>query len=79
MSHKDDNYVGVLLEQIRDEVKAVHEVVGGMREDMTHLPKRGEFDEVKQDVKAIRAAVTDQGKQLSDHDQRITKLEQQAA
>jgi len=55
MSNSDDNYVGVLLEQIRDEIKAVHEEVGGMREELANVPKREEFNELKDDMKVVKA------------------------
>ena len=75
MSISDDNYLGVLLEEIRDQNRAVLEAVGSMREDLNHLPKREEFDELKQDVKIIKAAVTDLSHQVNDHEHRITRLE----
>jgi len=79
MSNSDDNYVGVLLEQIRDEIKAVHEEVGGMREELANVPKREEFNELKDDMKVVKAAVTDISHQANDHDHRITRLEAKAA
>lgn len=75
MSDSNDNYIGILLEQIRDEVKAVHEGVGGMREELKSVPKREEFDELKADVKVIKAAVTDLSRQVGDHGHRIDVLE----
>lgn len=79
MSNSNDNYMGMLLEQIRDEVKAVHELV-------VNQPTRHEFNELKEDtrkiqddVRVIKAATTDQSKQLYDHEQRITHLEADAA
>lgn len=75
MSNSDDNYTGLLLEQIRDQNKAVLEAVSDMRTDLKQLPKREEFDELKQDVKVIKAAVTDLSRQVNDHEQRIGELE----
>jgi predicted nucleic acid-binding Zn-ribbon protein len=75
MSDSDDNYIGILLEEIRDEIKAVHEEVGGMREELANVPKREEFDELKQDVKVIKAAVTDLSHEVSGHEHRIGNLE----
>jgi hypothetical protein len=75
MSDQDDNYAGLLLEQIRDEVKAIHELVAGQ-------PTRSEFDQlttdvrtIRDDTKVIKAAVMDQSAQLNDHEHRITRLE----
>jgi predicted nucleic acid-binding Zn-ribbon protein len=75
MSDMNDNYLGVLLEKMSDELKAIHEEVGGMHEELKQVPKRGEFDDLKQDVKIIKAAVTDLSHQVSDHEHRITRLE----
>ena len=75
MSNSDDNYTGILLEQILDEVKTIHELVAGQ-------PTRDEFNEVKdgvvtvkEDIRIIKAAVTDQGKQVQNQEQRIGNLE----
>ncbi len=79
MSNSDDNYVGVLLEQIRNEIKAVHKEAGGMREELANVPKRKEFNELKDDMKVVKAAVTDISHQMNDHEHRITRLEAKAA
>jgi predicted nucleic acid-binding Zn-ribbon protein len=71
----DQDYMAVLLEEIRDQNKAVLEAVGDMRKDLATVPKREEFDELKQDVKIIKAAVTDLSHQVTDHERRITDLE----
>ena len=44
MRDTDDNYLGVLLEEIRDQNKAVLEAVGDMREELKRVPKREEFE-----------------------------------
>jgi predicted nucleic acid-binding Zn-ribbon protein len=81
MSDKDDNdnYEGILLEQIRDEIKAVHEAVGDIRLKVNNQPTRNEFNELKDDVRTIKASVTGQSAQIHDHDERITRLETDAA
>jgi hypothetical protein len=43
------------------------------------LPTRDEFDRLKADSKVIKAAVTDQSKELADHEHRIIRLESKAA
>ena len=75
MSNADDNYIGVLLEQIRDQNKAMLEAVGDMRAELKRVPKREEFNKLKQDVKIIKAAVTDLSRQVNDHERRIGDLE----
>ena len=74
MSKPDDNYLTILLE-IRDQNKAVLEAVGDMRAELKRVPKCEEFDELKQDVKIIRAAVTDLSYQVHEHRHRIARFE----
>ena len=49
----------VLMEQVLHEVQATNEGVGAMREELATVPKRDELDELKADVKTIKAAVED--------------------
>ncbi len=69
------DYTAILLEEIRDQNKAILE---GLRE----VPKRVEFNELKQDVaevkqsvKTIEAAVKATNRDLAALDQRVTGLE----
>ena len=69
------DYNTILLEEIRDQNKAILE---GLRE----VPKRVEFNELKQDVaevkqsvKTIEAAVKATNRDLAAFDQRVTRLE----
>ena len=69
------DYATILLEEIRDQNKAILE---GLRE----VPKRVEFNELKQDVaevkqsmKTIEAAVKATNRDLGALDQRVTRLE----
>ena len=69
------DYATILLEEIRDQNKAILE---GLRE----VPKRVEFNglkqdvaEVKQSVKTIEAAVKATNRDLAALDQRVTRLE----
>ena len=64
-----------LMEQVLDEVKATKESVGMVKEMLANEPDREEFDELKQDVKTIKAAVTDLSRQVHEHDRRIEHLE----
>lgn len=71
----DDNYTNILLEEMRDQNKAILEAVSG-------LPTRTEFNllkddvaELKQDMKVVKAAVTDLSNKVDDHERRITRLE----
>lgn len=75
MSTIDGRYLGIVLEQIRDEVQAVHEAVDSLRDQLGQVPKRDEFEGLKGEVKATRAAVTGHSSELQDHERRITALE----
>lgn len=76
MSKSDDNYIGILLEQIRDQNKAVLEAVGAMQQQVARIPAiEADVAELKQDMKVVKAAVTDQGRQVHDHGRRIGNLE----
>jgi septal ring factor EnvC (AmiA/AmiB activator) len=75
MSKSDDNYTNVLLEQILHKNDAILEIVSATRDELKRVPKREEFDELKQDVKTIRAAVTDQGKQVQKHERQLNDHE----
>ena len=84
----DDNYTGHMLEQILDEIKAVHELVAGQ-------PTRVEFNELvrnvdglkqdvsvikvavadlSQDMKVVKAGVSDNSREVADHGHRIARL-----
>lgn len=75
MNDTDMNRFSVLLEEIRDQNKTVLEAVNDMRAELAQMPKREDFDELKQDVKIIKAAVTDLSRQVNDHEHRISRLE----
>ncbi len=80
MNTSDDNYTDLLLEQIRDQNKAVLEAVGDMQKHVAKIPAIEErLDKLQDDITVIKAAVTDQGKQLLDHERRITQLKTRAA
>ncbi len=76
MSDIDDKYIGILLEEIRDQNKAVLEAVDDMQKNVAKIPAIEEdVAELKQDVKIVKAAVTDTSKQQGDHEDRISRLE----
>ena len=76
MNSSDDNYVGLLLEQIRDQNKAVLEAVGDMQHKVAVLPAmQQDIAELKQDMKVVKAAVTDLSRQVNDQESRVSRLE----
>lgn len=72
---KDDSYTNVLLEEMNSKMQAVLEIVSDNQRVLASQPTRDEFNELKDDVKTIKLAVTDTNKELKLHDRRITKLE----
>lgn len=75
---KNDNYTAVVLEEIRDQNKAVLEAVGQIIDTINTLATKDELAEVKADVKVIRAAVTVTNTDVSDLKRRVTVLEHAA-
>lgn len=64
-----------LMEQVLDEVKSTKESVGIVKEMLANKPDREEFDELKQDVKTIKTALTATNRDVAALNQRVTKLE----
>ena len=58
MNYKRVNYFSVLLEDQNSKLDAVLEGVGDIQRKVADLPTRSGFDELKQDVKTIKVAVT---------------------
>ena len=72
---KDKDYTNVLLEEMNGKFDLLIEIVGGMKDEMKTLAKQTDLEEVKADVKVVKAAVIDQTRQLNVHEARITNLE----
>lgn len=79
MGKAEENYTNVLLEDIREQMKAVLEISVDTRNLVSHLPTRDEFNELKEDVAAIKLAVKHTNEEQKLHDRRITRLEEKAA
>lgn len=70
------DYTGLLLEDINGKFDVIVEAVGQIQDQIKVLPAmQSDLEEVKSDVKAIKAVVTDHSHQFSDHEQRIGTLE----
>lgn len=67
MSDADVNHLSVLMEHVVDQNRAVLEAVGDIQRKVADLPTRAEFDELKQDVRIIKAAVVDVSRDLAEH------------
>lgn len=70
-----DNHTDLVLEDMNSKFDAVVELVSQIRDDVKTLAKQKDLEEVKQDVKVIRAAVIDLSSQVNDHEKRLTSLE----
>ncbi len=67
MSDADINHLSVLVEHVIDQNRAVLEAVGDIQRKVADLPTRAEFNELKQDVKTFKAAVTATNRDLKEH------------
>lgn len=75
---KQGDYTAVLLEEIRDQNKAVLDAVGQMHGQFKTLATKDELQAVADDVKTIKAAVKGTNLELRSLDRRVTVLEQAA-
>ncbi len=70
-----NNYTDILSKEIRDQFRAVIELVAQLQGNMGTLAKATEMEDVKNDVKVIKKVVTDISRQQTDHEGRISRLE----
>lgn len=75
MSETEDAYTNILLEEIRDQTRVLFDAVGSIQDELKQVPKRDEFEDLKADVRIIKAVVMDNCKQLDSHEKRIATLE----
>ena len=73
---KDDEYTNIILEEIRDQNKAVLEAVGQMQDKMDTLVTKEDLARIDTKVDTIATAVRDTNKDVAGLDQRVTALEQ---
>jgi hypothetical protein len=71
----NDKGIGIVLEDMNGKMDVVLEAVGQMRDDMKMLAKQEDLEEVKADIKTVKAVITNHSIQLDDHEKRITRLE----
>ena len=71
----ESRYTNVILEDIRNQMQAVLEIVADVQTQVSDMPKRDELNELKDDVKTIKQAVIDTNKDLRLLERRVTKLE----
>ena len=61
------NHFSVLMEDQNGKLDAVLEAVGDMQRKVADLPTRAEFNELRQDVRVIKAAMQDVSRDLAAH------------
>jgi peptidoglycan hydrolase CwlO-like protein len=69
------NHFSLLMEDQNAKLDAVLEAVGDIQTKVADLPTRNEFEELKQDVKTIKAAATVTNHDMAALDHRVTRLE----
>ena len=73
---RDADYTAILLEELREQNKAILEYVSGVPAMADRLQRlEDKTDTLTADVKVMKAAVTDVGNHLADHEHRLTNLE----
>jgi hypothetical protein len=75
MSGVNVNHLSILKEQVIDHNKAVLEAVGDIQAKVANLPTRDKLNELKQDMKIAKAAVTDLSRQSQCHERCISQRE----
>lgn len=76
----DEDRKTALGEVLMDELKVIREYLEAVLKDVPVIKQKvikleEDMIEVKSDIKIIKAAVTDQSRQVNDHEVRITHLE----
>jgi hypothetical protein len=71
-----NNYFGILLDDIRDQNKAIIEAVGQMQDDVRTLATQAGLQEVADDAAIVKAAVTTTSHDLIALDNKVTSSEQ---
>lgn len=67
----------VILEDINGKFDHIVEIVGALNEKIDKKADKSDLDEIKADIKIMKAALTETSHQVNDHEQRITTLELQ--
>lgn len=72
----DDERKEILGEVLHDELKAIFEAVSGLQETVAVLPQiQADIADLKQDMKMVKAAVTDLSREHRGFDRRLSQLE----
>ncbi|HVW23358.1 MAG TPA: hypothetical protein VHB51_02670 [Candidatus Saccharimonadales bacterium] len=69
------DYIGILLEEIRDQNRAVLEAVGMIQAKIETLATKDEMKVVADDVVMLKFAMTETNKDLRSLDVRVSRIE----
>lgn len=70
------NYTAIMLEEIREQNRAILKAVGNMQSSIRHIPPmRADIATLKQDVAVIKFVVRDVSNLVNGHELRIANLE----
>jgi septal ring factor EnvC (AmiA/AmiB activator) len=80
---EDRNYTDILLEEMRENFRTISEGIADIKRQTLYIPQlRHDVRDLKEDMKTVKAALTDTNKELremrkqvNDHEHRITHLE----
>jgi len=76
---KDDNYTNVLLEEMHDQIRVIHEITVANQPQINKIAgMEQDIKELKADVKTIKHAVKDTNTDLRLLERRVTNLENAA-
>jgi hypothetical protein len=65
----------VLYEDLTSKMDLLVGIVTVMKDNLSRLPTREEFDELKSDIKVIKIVVTENNQEIRNLDRRVTLLE----
>jgi len=76
MSQSNDHYQGVLLEELREQMKFVIEALKALKDVPADIRQiKADMAEMKQWKFVAKEVIKDQSKTLNNHETRLTKLE----
>ncbi|HZL07670.1 MAG TPA: hypothetical protein VFC50_00560 [Candidatus Dormibacteraeota bacterium] len=76
MSHSSDHYQGVLLEELREQMKFVIEALKALKDVPADIKQiKADMAEMKQWRFVAKEVIKDQSKTLNNHETRLIKLE----
>lgn len=77
---KEDRYTNLILEEMREQIAAIHEITLDTRKKVEPIPQmQTDIAELKSDMKVVKRAITGTNKDLKLLEKRVTRLEQRIA